>query len=375
MSHQRKISCQLICMVSLLTLHFMCGSVFSFRFAKDCVPSNHLSIDVNGTNWYIRSWVPKDANGTVLSLVSKNEGNSILNKFDITRTEVSTLFVKKGPSEKNTSVIAGEGISPGWQEFRVTSDSRFKVWVTGVDEPLVDVEDEVGAEKLVILGSNVTVNCREPMTIWDVYKEQETAFPLGGPGRHNLTLFSRSPSSPLVKLGAQTLEFSWDSGESRVTTFAGELHPLPAFIQHNFTVDCSHAQNHFKCDILAGQSDTLVGSVSLPEEVTSMSFQARNGQPFIVLLHHFAKDQNGSDAMEFMAADTKVFTVIAVFLNAVLGVICAMLGVKLWQMKLNPTQISLPPPYTSETVPLNGENPHRKIQEEWESRRLSTETN
>ncbi|XP_063592807.1 uncharacterized protein LOC134769943 isoform X2 [Penaeus indicus] len=269
----------------LLKLCLLCSTAFCFQFKKDCVAGRHFETDRIATSWDIRVWAPReDADARILTLVSENEARLSLRKIDITRTEVHTLFIRGSHRVKNSSSIPGDGIPPGWREFRVTSDSRFKVWVTGVEEPLVDVDDDVGAERVVVRGSNVTINCREPFFIWNVSEDQEATLPLGGPGRYDLAVFSRSPSSPVVMLGDRTRVLSWDPEFSMVTTFASEPRPLPAFVQHNFTIECSQAENHFKCDVLAGQNETLVGSASLPDEIDALSIHGSHAENFIVIL-------------------------------------------------------------------------------------------
>lgn len=86
--------------------------------------------------------------------------------------------------------------------------------------------------------------------IWNVSEDREAALPVDCPGRYDLAVFSRSPSSPVVTLGNWTGVLSWDPEANMVTTFTSEPRALPAFIQHNFTVECSQAENHFRCDLL-----------------------------------------------------------------------------------------------------------------------------
>ncbi|XP_042888835.1 uncharacterized protein LOC122264157 isoform X2 [Penaeus japonicus] len=330
----------------LLTICLMCTPVICFQFRKDCVSGRHFETDSIGTSWDVRAWVPKEDEGArILTLVSNNDARLTVRKIDVTRTEVRTLFMQGSYRERNTSLIAGEGISPGWQEFRVTSDSRFTVWAAGVDEPLVDVEDEVGAEKIDIKGSNVTVNCREPLTVWNVSDVGETAVPLEGPGRYNLTVFSRSPSLPVLRLGAQRRVLSWDPKGSTITTFTTEPQALPGFIQHNFTVDCSQAENHFSCGLLAGQNDTLVGSVSLPHEIYSLSFHGRNGEHFIVIFQHTVTDVDApptslNNSFEENVASRgylfyeQILRYAPIFVNAILAVAVAVLYVKNKKLKM-----------------------------------------
>ncbi|XP_037791378.1 uncharacterized protein LOC119586720, partial [Penaeus monodon] len=171
----------------LLKLCLLCSAASCFQFKNDCVSKNHFETDRIATSWDIRVWAPREAtDARILTLVAENEARSSLRKTDIARTEVRTLFIQGSRREKSSSSIPGDGIPPGWREFRVTSDSRFKVWVAGVEEPLVDVEDDVRAEKVIVRGSNVTINCREPMAIWTVSEDRETYLPLEGPGRHDL---------------------------------------------------------------------------------------------------------------------------------------------------------------------------------------------
>ncbi|XP_027209173.2 uncharacterized protein [Penaeus vannamei] len=370
MGHQRKTSWQMISYALLLTLHFLYASVDSFRFATNCVPRNSLDTDEIGSKWDVKTWVPKDGGVAVLSLISKNDKKFSLRKIDITRTELHALF-RQGIYLKNSSLPLGDGISPGWAEFRVTSDSRFKVWVAGVAEPLVDVEDDVQAERVFVKGSNVTINCREPFIIWNVSEDREAALPVDCPGRYDLAVFSRSPSSPVVTLGNWTGVLSWDP-EANIATFA-EPRPMPAFTQHNFTLNCSFAQNHFKYNFLAGQNDTLVGSVSFPEEVAGMSFRAENGDRFVVTLQNAQQEQEAAMTSRLPDPGTdfeKIDTYFPVFLNGVLAVICVFLGVKIWQLKMKMTSpevtkvpldqmadsapMPFPPALPQETVPLNG---------------------
>ncbi|XP_063592626.1 uncharacterized protein LOC134769822 isoform X2 [Penaeus indicus] len=359
--------CQVLSLV-LLTLHLLYGSVGSLGFATSCVPSSSLDTDGIGTKWEVISWAPKNGGAVVLSLISKNDKNSSLRKIDITRTEVHTLFIQGGHRETKTSSIPDAGLPPGWREFRVTSDSRFKVWVMGVEEPLVDVEDDVRAERVVVRGSNVTINCREPFFIWNVSEDRETTLPLGGPGRYDLAVFSRSPLSPVVKLGNRTLVLSWDPEFSMVTTLALESRPLPAFVQHNFTLNCSYAQNHFQYNILAGQNDTVVGSVSLPEEVDWMSFRARSGEPFVVTSLKAQQEQEAAMPDPGTCLKNSA-TFIPIYVNGVLAVICAFLAVKVWRLKMemksmietkpplyqsgDSAQTPFPPALPQETAPLN----------------------
>ncbi|XP_047489801.1 uncharacterized protein LOC125039662 isoform X2 [Penaeus chinensis] len=276
----------------LLKLCLLCSTAFCFQFKKDCVSKRHFETDRIATSWDIRVWAPREnTDARILTLVSQNEARSSLRKIDITRTEVHTLFIQGSHRAKNTSSIPGDGFPPGWREFRVTSDSRFKVWATGVEAPLVDVEDDVGAERVVVRGSNVTINCREPIVIWNVTEDRETAVPLGGPGRYDLAVFSRSPSSPVVTLGDRTRVLSWDPDLNMVTTFASQPRALPAFVQHNFTIECSQAENHFRCDVLAGQNETLVGSASLPDEIDELSIHGNQAENFIVILRDITSEE------------------------------------------------------------------------------------
>lgn len=133
----------------------------------DCVSTHDFQTDRIATSWAVRVWAPReDADARILTLVSENDAGPSLRKIDFTRTELHALFGQGSHREKNSSLLPGDGISPGWAEFRVTSDSRFKVWVAGVAEPLVDVEDDVQAERVFVKGSNVTINCRERKHIY-----------------------------------------------------------------------------------------------------------------------------------------------------------------------------------------------------------------
>ncbi|XP_027209171.2 uncharacterized protein [Penaeus vannamei] len=329
----------------LFKLCLLCNAAFCFQFQKDCVSTHDFQTDRIATSWAVRVWAPReDADARILTLVSENDAGPSLRKIDITGTELHALFGHGSHREKNSSLLPGDGISPGWAEFRVTSDSRFKVWVAGVAEPLVDVEDDVRAERVVVRGSNVTVNCREPMVIWNVTEDRVAALPADGPGRYDLAVFSRSPSSPVLTLGDQTRVLSWDPEANMVTTFTSEPRALPAFIQHNFTVECSQAENHFRCDLLAGQNETVVGSVSLPHGMNAFSIHGNRAENFIVILRYIkdeeAMDGNSNSSPEEEVVSRsylfyeRVLQYCPLFLNALLAVVVAMIYVKNKKLKM-----------------------------------------
>ncbi|XP_027228518.2 uncharacterized protein [Penaeus vannamei] len=233
----------------------------------DCIARRQHTITSPWGNSQVTVWNPPDGETSepLLTLMADFYGTDLPD--DYTRVlvfrEKIEVDVTSSESRELKLVNIDRILPEGWLEFQVALSERLQIFAPDSGHPLLDIENQLTVEQLFIEGSNITVNCKDPVA-WEVKGEPEPV-PLADMGWYNLTIFSRSPVFPVLSLGYKDFDLGWDGNAVSSRTSHGL--PLPAFTKHHIAVKCDASEQVVECSLMEGSTFEALGTVYLKDMI------------------------------------------------------------------------------------------------------------
>ncbi|XP_042879146.1 uncharacterized protein LOC122257724 isoform X2 [Penaeus japonicus] len=282
----------------LCCIIFVCSlleSSVSDYIHDGCIARRHRLITSPWGDFRVSSWNPPEgeASEPLLTLMADFLGTDLPD--DYTRVlvfkERIDIDVTSSESRGLTSVYINKPLPEGWLDFRIVLTERLQIFVPHLDHSILDIKNRLTVEQLFIQGSNITMNCKESVTAWEVREEPELV-PLASTGYYNLSIFSRNPVIPVLSLGHKEFDLSWD-GDSISSKSSPKL-PLPAFTKHNIIVKCEALEQMVECSLMEGTNETL-DTVYLKDMIRFFSIGSESRESFFVFVEFRQKQKQIQD--------------------------------------------------------------------------------
>ncbi|XP_063592554.1 uncharacterized protein LOC134769744 [Penaeus indicus] len=274
----------LFCLIAVLSCAFLPSSS-SIYINEDCIARRQRTITSPWGNFQLTVWNPPggETSEPLLTLMAEFYGKDLPD--DYTRVlvfrEKIEIDVTSSESRSLTYVNINPILPKGWLDFRVELSDRLQIFAPGFNYPLLDIRNQMTVEQLFIEGSNITVNCKDPVA-WEVNGEAESV-PLVRTGWYNLTILSRSPVFPVLSFGSKDFDLGWDGKAVASRTTHGL--PLPAFTEHHISVKCEASEQILECSLMKkGNTNEKIDTVYLSHMIHFFTIKGDARDSFLILM-------------------------------------------------------------------------------------------
>ncbi|XP_042886287.1 uncharacterized protein LOC122262347 [Penaeus japonicus] len=232
---------------------------------------------------HIGVWSPPGHTSIVFELTVNFENN--VKSYDtlaITSQEIK-LVKTRVIQQQDPLVFDFESFpGDGWREYVFSAKGDYS-FTSAKDKRVILRNNDTGNYKpssVTVVGSNVTLNCLSRARAWAVASVPVT-IPLGGSEKHFLGVYSDQDISPTLTLDKERIPLTWNHSGLFVGAAGGRA--LPAFVQHNLTLSCSHeGKSKAVCYVETEMNNIQLNLNKFPRH---LQVEGRAGNDFYLLLH------------------------------------------------------------------------------------------
>ncbi|XP_042874799.1 uncharacterized protein LOC122254976 [Penaeus japonicus] len=284
--------------IHILVLSCVLKAVLSLYIDQGCSVKSEWREHLAWIDTHVSAWKPLDHKTDILELkviskASDSLGKHTYDKVVVTSEEV-TLTVMRMYDKTSMTYSFPQLSGEGWRDYIFSINSNY-VFTSVADDASItlNVTRDLEPDYILVKGSNITLNCLSEVRIWNA-TGSPVFIPMSGSEQHSLSIFSKQEVIPTLRLNTATARLSYNASGITLTDEESVQRALPAFTQHNLTLDCSYGV-HAAPMCVVGANNMSEKRLFMNELPRSLEITGREKDNFYILLHDHNPQANLTD--------------------------------------------------------------------------------